>query len=46
MDSFCAGGNAQKVCLFEDATHLASYFQTISYEIVTKLSASLKRILV
>lgn len=46
MDSFCTDGKAQKVCVFEDATLLAKHFQTITYEIVTKLSASLRRLVV
>lgn len=44
MDSFCTGGDAQEVCMFEDASTLAKHFRTISYEIVTKLSPTLKRI--
>lgn len=46
MDSFCTGGETQKVCLFDDATELAKHFKTISYEIVTKLSPTIKRVLV
>ena len=46
MDSFCLGGDAQKVCVFDNADLLARHFQTISYEITTKLSASLKRIVI
>ena len=45
MDSFCTSGDAQEVCMFEDATILAKHFRTISYEIVTKLSPTLKRIM-
>lgn len=43
MDSFCLGGDAKKVCLFEDANPLALHFNTISYEIITKLSSALPR---
>ena len=43
MDSFCCGGDAQKICMFEDASALAQQFNTITYEIITKLSPSLKR---
>ena len=46
MDSFCFGGDAEHVCMFENANVLATHFNTISYEIVTKLSPSLKRIVV
>lgn len=46
MDSFCLGGDAQKVCMFDDANPLAMHFNTISYEIVTKLSPALKRIVI
>lgn len=45
MDSFCLGGDAKTVCMFHDANPLAEQFHTISYEIVTKLSPSLKRII-
>ena len=43
MDSFCVGGDASRVCLFHDATTLASHFNTITYEIVTKLSPFIRR---
>lgn len=43
MDSFCLGGDAPNVCMFDDANPLAKQFHTISYEIVTKLSPTLKR---
>lgn len=43
MDSFCLGGDAEKVCMFNDANPLAEQFHTISYEIITKLYPSLKR---
>lgn len=46
MDSFCTSGDAGEICVFDDATLFAKHFQTISYEIVTKLSSSLKRVLV
>lgn len=46
MDSFCSSGDAQEVCMFEDATMLAKHFRTISYEIITKLSPALKRIVI
>ena len=46
MDSFCLGGDAQKVCMFEDANPLAKQFHTISYEIITKLYPALKRVVI
>lgn len=46
MDSFCLGGDAKEVCLFKDASSLAKHFNTIPYEIVTKLSPALKRIII
>jgi len=46
MDSFCLGGEAEEVCLFSDANALSEQFATINYEIITKLSSSLKRIVV
>ena len=46
MDSFCLGGDASKVCMFEDANPLAEHFKTISYEIITKLYPALKRIVI
>jgi len=44
MDSFCLGGDANDVCLFNNANALAQQFNTINYEIITKLSPALKRI--
>lgn len=46
MDSFCLGGDAKEVCMFENATTLAQEFKTITYEIPTKLSPALKRIVI
>ncbi|MDD2383877.1 MAG: alanine racemase [Sulfurospirillaceae bacterium] len=46
MDSFCLGGEANSVCVFEDAEPLADAFNTISYEIITKLSPFMKRIII
>lgn len=43
MDSFCLGGDANEVCMFNDANPLAQHFHTISYEIITKLSPFLER---
>ena len=46
MDSFCLGGDDENVCLFNDANPLAKQYNTISYEIVTKLSPTLKRVVI
>ncbi len=46
MDSFCLRGDAKEVCMFDDANPLAEYFKTISYEITTKLSPTLKRVII
>lgn len=43
MDSFCLGGDAKEVCMFHDASALAKHFNTITYEILTKLSSTLPR---
>lgn len=43
MDSLSIEGNDDKVCLFKDARGLASHFNTISYEIVTKLATWIVR---
>lgn len=43
MDSFCLGGDASCVCMFEDANALAKHFRTINYEIITKLSPTIPR---
>lgn len=46
MDSFCLGGDAQKVCMFDDANPLAEQFNTINYEIITKLYPALKKVVI
>ncbi len=46
MDSFCLGGDAQNVCMFDDANPLAEHFNTISYEIITKLYPALKHVII
>lgn len=43
MDSFSFKGDREEVCLFEDATNLAEYFNTITYEIITKLVATIRK---
>jgi len=46
MDSFCLGGDEEKVCMFDDANPLAEQFNTISYEIITKLYPALKKVVI
>jgi len=43
MDSFTVEGSDEEVCVFDDATEFASFFDTITYDILTKLSPSLSR---
>ncbi len=46
MDSFVCEGDLDKVLLIKDAKEIASFFKTISYEITTKLSPFIKRVIV
>jgi len=46
MDSFSMLGNEQKVCLFHDANYLAKKNGTITYDIITKLSPFIKRVII
>jgi len=46
MDSLCFLGDEKKLCLFRDAHYLANKFGTITYDITTKLSPSIKKIVV
>ncbi len=46
MDSMTLEGESDKVCLFNDATNLANFFDTITYEIITNLSPHIKRVIV
>ncbi|WP_331775444.1 alanine racemase [Sulfurospirillum sp. 1612] len=43
MDSMCIAGDADEVCLFDDATELAEYFSTITYDVITKLMPWIKK---
>ncbi len=43
MDSLCLEGKADEVCLFDDASQIAKEFNTITYEILTKLMSWIKR---
>ena len=46
MDSFSLEGDDEKVCVFNDATKFANYFNTITYEIITNLSPNIRRVIV
>lgn len=46
MDSLFVKSDKEVVCLFEDATALAKHFNTITYEITTKLSPFIQRVIV
>ena len=37
MDSLCVEGNKDEICLFDDVSEFSAYFNTITYEILTKL---------
>lgn len=45
MDSFSCEDSGASVCVFKDANLWASYFHTINYEILSKLSPHILRIL-
>ena len=46
MDSFSMLGDDKQVCLFKDAHYLAQKFSTITYDVVTKLSSCIKKVIV
>ncbi len=46
MDSLSIESTKDKICIFSDATHLAKYFNTITYEIITNLSPHIQRIVI
>ncbi len=46
MDSLCVEGDDNEIIIIEDAKKIAKYFDTISYEILVKLSPSLKRVII
>jgi len=46
MDSLSFLGDASKVCLFSDANYLAKKFNTITYDVITKLSPAIKKVVV
>jgi alanine racemase len=43
MDSLSMLGDDEEVCLFKDASYLAKKFNTITYDIITKLMPNIKR---
>lgn len=46
MDSLFVKSDKEVVCLFDDANALAKHFNTITYEITTKLSPFIQRVIV
>lgn len=46
MDSLSFLGDEKKVCLFQDAHYLAKKFATITYDVTTKLSPYIKKVVV
>jgi alanine racemase len=46
MDSFSVESIDDEICVFDDVTHLAQVHNTINYEILTNLKASIKRVIV
>lgn len=46
MDSFSCKDLGEKICVFEDAQIWASFFNTIEYEILVKLSPFIPRVLI
>jgi alanine racemase len=46
MDSCIKEGDADKICLIGNASLIANDFSTISYDVLTKLSSSIRRVVV
>ena len=46
MDNICVDGDEESVCVFDNAERLAKRYNTISYEILTRLNPSIKRVIV
>jgi alanine racemase len=44
MDSLSAYGDAEELCIFDDAKKLAKHFNTISYEVLVSMKDSLQRV--
>ena len=46
MDSLSFLGDEKQICLFKDANYLAKKFDTITYDVITKLSPFIKKVVV
>jgi len=46
MDSFSVESEDEEICVFDDVTHLAKVHNTITYEILTSLKSSIKRVII
>jgi alanine racemase len=46
MDSLSVEGDSDRVCLFDDAKKISQQFDTISYDVLVKLSQDIKRVVV
>lgn len=46
MDSFSVKGGKDELCVIKDARVMAQFYQSIVYEILTKLNANLKKVIV
>jgi len=46
MDLCAIEGDAKKICILKNAQEIANHFDTISYDVLTKLSPTLKRVIV
>jgi alanine racemase len=46
MDSCSIKGDAQKICILSDASEIANHFDTISYDVLVKLSPTINRVIV
>jgi alanine racemase len=46
MDSFSVESEDEEVCVFDNVTHLAQVHNTITYEILTNLKSSIKRVII
>ncbi len=46
MDNMCVGSTDDSVCIFDNAANLARAYGSISYDILTRLSPKIKRVVV
>ncbi len=46
MDSLCLEGEKSMVCILNNAKEIAKYFDTISYDVLVKLSPQIRRVIV